>query len=58
MASDQAPIHSGYSARSTADDVIAGLDLSGKTAIEYGVGTTVTLQLPANPPENGSAHAR
>lgn len=35
-------------------------DAGGCVFIEsaYGVGTTVTLQLPANPPENGSAHDR
>src|SRR5262245_9099195 len=42
MASAQAPIHSGFDGRTTADDVIAGLDLSGKTAIvtggSFGVG--------------------
>jgi NAD(P)-dependent dehydrogenase (short-subunit alcohol dehydrogenase family) len=36
MASAQAPIESSFSARSTADDVIAGLDLSEKTAIVTG----------------------
>lgn len=36
MPTPQTPIHSGFSATSTADDVIAGIDLTGKTAIVTG----------------------
>ncbi|WP_448098907.1 oxidoreductase [Luteibacter yeojuensis] len=36
MPTPQTPIHSGFSASSTADDVIAGIDLTGKTAIVTG----------------------
>jgi NAD(P)-dependent dehydrogenase (short-subunit alcohol dehydrogenase family) len=36
MASIQIPVHSGFSAASTADEVIATADLSGKTAIVTG----------------------
>jgi NAD(P)-dependent dehydrogenase (short-subunit alcohol dehydrogenase family) len=45
MVSAQAPIHSGFNARSTADDVIAGLDLSGKTAIVTGGCIGVGLEI-------------
>ena len=33
---DQAPLNSGFGLRSTASDVIAGIDLSGKTALVTG----------------------
>src|SRR6201991_4774371 len=36
MPSPQTPIHSGFSASSTAGEVIAGIDLAGKTAIVTG----------------------
>ncbi len=36
MSTPQTPIHSGFSATSTAEDVIAGIDLTGKTAIVTG----------------------
>src|SRR5215831_1304952 len=36
MATPQAPIHSGFGASSTADEVIRGIDLSGKTAVVTG----------------------
>lgn len=36
MSTAQTPIHSGFSAASTADEVIAGIDLTGKTAIVTG----------------------
>jgi len=49
MASAQAPIYSGFSAQSTADDVVAGFDLSGKTAIVtggcFGVGLEIARVL-------------
>jgi NAD(P)-dependent dehydrogenase (short-subunit alcohol dehydrogenase family) len=45
----QSPLHSGFGAASTAHDVIAGLDLSGKTAIVTGgysgIGTETTRAL-------------
>ncbi|HIH2761751.1 TPA: SDR family NAD(P)-dependent oxidoreductase, partial [Burkholderia lata] len=36
MTSHQIPVHSGFSAASTASDVLAGLDLGGQTAIVTG----------------------
>ena len=36
MTSRQHPLHSGFDAASTASDVLAGLDLHGKTAIVTG----------------------
>ena len=36
MTTEQQPIHSGFNAKSTARDVIAGIDLSGKIAIVTG----------------------
>lgn len=47
----QAPIHSGFNAATTADDVLAGVDLTGKTAIVTGgysgIGTETSRALRA-----------
>jgi NAD(P)-dependent dehydrogenase (short-subunit alcohol dehydrogenase family) len=51
MSSVQTPIHSGFSMASTADDVLAGIDLTGRTAIVTGgysgIGTETTRALRA-----------
>jgi NAD(P)-dependent dehydrogenase (short-subunit alcohol dehydrogenase family) len=51
MSRTQTPIHSGFSAASTASEVLAGIDLSGKTAIVTGgysgIGTETTRALRA-----------
>jgi NAD(P)-dependent dehydrogenase (short-subunit alcohol dehydrogenase family) len=51
MSSVQTPIHSGFSMASTADEVLAGIDLSGKTAIVTGgysgIGTETSRALRA-----------
>lgn len=51
MSTPQTPIHSGFSAASTADDVLAGVDLTGKTAIVTGgysgIGTETSRALRA-----------
>ncbi len=51
MSSVQAPIHSGFTMASTADEVLAGIDLTGKTAIVTGgysgIGTETSRALRA-----------
>jgi len=51
MSSIQTPIHSGFTMASTADEVLAGIDLNGKTAIVTGgysgIGTETTRALRA-----------